>query len=313
MPNQMRPEVDWVGTANHRIFKVDYAYKFSRNFASSWRYRRIKEFMEQREQLSAEDHWTLLNDIKNPMAEIVTPLYIEALRQDPQSTELATILQQWDFFDRADEVAPALFQVITKHFVRLTFSDDLDESLWDNFFDSIYVWQERFVMLLDDDPDKWFDVNGTEKIETRDEVLQLAIAAALQELCAELGEDHNKWSWGRLHTITFASPVIPGKTAAKWLGGGTRPMFGSSETLNRARYTLSEDYQTKIIDSVRLVADLADDEKVLAVIPGGTSARYFDKSLANQTDDWMAGKGNPIWFDEAKVDEHAVSELTLLP
>ena len=58
---------------------------------------------------------------------------------------------------------------------------------------------------------------------------------------------------------------------------------------------------------------MADDEKILAVIPGGTSGRYFDPSLANQTKSWLAGERNVIWFDRKSIKDHEESLLFLSP
>ena len=104
-----------------------------------------------------------------------------------------------------------------------------------------------------------------------------------------------------------------GKLAAKLLGNGTHPMQGSGETLNRGKFKMSNAFDTKIIDSVRLVADLADDEKVLVVIPGGTSGRYFDPSLTNQVDAWLAGESKQIWFSRELIRTKQVSRLVLSP
>ena len=313
MPVELNPDKDWVGTANHRVVKANYPYKFSKIFAVSWRYRRIKEFMEQHERLSVDDHWDLINDLKNPMAIKLVPLFVRALAVDPQRQELADILKDWDHLDRAERIAPTLFQVINKHFVRLTFEDEIPESVWPSFFDAVYFWQERFVLMQQEPDNVWFDISTTEGKESRDDVLQLAIDAALTELQDKLGSDHTRWQWGKLHTITFASPVIPGAAAARWLGAGTHPMFGSGETLNRGAYKMTGDYAATVIDSVRLVADMADDEKILATIPGGTSGRYFDKSLANQTENWLSRKPNVIWFSQTAVEENTVTQLQLVP
>ena len=313
MPIELNPEKDWVGTANHRIVPGNYPHEFSKIFAVSWRYRRIKEFMESKKQVSVEDHWDLINDIKNPMAERIAGLFISALRSKPEHAHLADILDRWDYRDSSEQIAPTLFQLLSKHTMRLTFQDDIPEQMWEDYFDAVYYWQERFVLILDQPDNVWFDIASTNQIETRDQILQLAIDASLQELKATLGSDYREWQWGKLHTITFNSPILPGETAARWLGSGTHPVDGSGETLNRGLFKMSKQYRSEIIDSMRLVADMADNEKILLVIPGGTSGRHFDASLANQTDDWLQGKANVVWFDLDKVKENAVTEIRLLP
>ena len=313
MPTDIRPQRGWVGTANHRVVSSDYPYEYSTHFASSWRFRRIKEFMTEHETVSIDDHWSLINDVKNPMAEKLLPRFLPVLKANDDTAELATILQAWNLRDERDQAGAAVFQLLFKHFANLTFSDDLEKDLWSEFFDSVYYWQERLVLLMEDNNNHWFDIKNTDTTESRDDIIRLAALAAKKELTARLGDDPSNWQWGDILSITFSSPVIPGKDAAQWLGAGTRPMFGSGETLNRGMYRYSSDYEAKYIDSTRFVADMSDSEKVMAVIPGGSSGRYLDPTLHNQTDAWMSGEKHYWWYSDEKIKQHAVHTLTLTP
>lgn len=313
MPTDIRPDRGWTGTANHRLVPADYPHAYSTYFAASWRYRRIAEFMEQKSTISADDHWTLINDVKNPMAEKWLPIMIPVLAAEEDTAYLADILSQWNLMDDRDQVGAAVFQVVVKHFVRLTFNDEIKGELWKKYLDAIYYWQERLTLLMADNHSRWFDDQSTERVETRDTQLHQAALAAVQELTANLGSNPDNWRWGSLLSITFASPVIPGETAAQWLGAGRHPMLGSGETLNRGAYKLSEGYEASYIDSTRFVADMADSEKVTAVIPGGSSGRYLDPSLHSQTNAWLAGEQHYWWFSDAAIEANAVKTLRLLP
>lgn len=313
MPVDMNPEKNWVGTANHRLVKGDYPYEYSTYFSSSWRYRRIGEFIEGKEALSSNDHRNLVNDVKNLMAVRVVPYMTDALSADAQSSDINQILTQWNFVDDSDQIAPSIFQMVYLHFVRQVFTDELGQELVTKWIDMPYLWQERLLVMLADKNNTWFDDKSTDVIENRDDIFLRAALSAKVELTELLGKDQNNWQWGKLHTITFGSPIIPGKTAAKWFGGGTHPMNGSGETLNRGLYKYSKGFDTTIIDSVRFIADLSDPEKITAVIPGGTSGRYFDSHLHDQTEAWLSGGSFPFWFSDSKIKEHSVSQLTLTP
>ena len=303
MPREVRPVHDWVGTANHRIIKRDYPYQYSKIFASSWRYRRIKESMENSSKMDAGDHWRLINDVKNPLAERLSPIIVSALQNSDSQLWASRQLNEWDCFDHPNAIAPTIFQLTIKHLAENLFSKDLSAELspelWKTIQDTPYLWQERLAYILQN--------------QTNDPLIQTAVSAALSEAEATLGEDREKWQWGKLHTITFKSPVIPGKSVANWLGGGTHPMHGSGETLNRGAFKLSKGFDSDVIDSVRLIADMSDDDKLLAVIPGGSSGRYFDDSLTNQVDDWLDGRANPIWFSQEAVQANTRTILTLSP
>ena len=313
MPSNINPKNNWVGTANHRIIGEKFPYQFSKIFAASWRYRRIKNVMEQNGEMDVSDHWNLINDVYNPMAEKIVPAVLAVIADNPGLQRYTKTLIDWDFKDDKDQVAPTLFHSFYKHLVELTFKDELSEALWLQFIDAPYFWQERLLLMLEENENIWFDDRTTQKIESRDNIILQAIHASVSELEQSLGSDRKNWQWGKIHTITFASPVIPGKLAARFLGHGTHAMQGSGETLNRGAYKLRDAYNTTVVDSVRLVADMSDPDKILAVIPGGTSGRYFDNSLSNQVDDWLKGKSNPLWFSREAIKKHAVSELVLTP
>jgi penicillin amidase len=144
-------------------------------------------------------------------------------------------------------------------------------------------------------------------------LLQLAARDAREELAGLLGSDPAGWQWGKIHTVTFFSPLIPGDTAADYLGGGTAPLAGSGETINRGKYKYTEPYRVTYIDSMRFVADMSDEDKVMAVLSGGASGRQFDPHLKDQLPAWRSGEPKYWWFSDAAIKAHAQTELMLAP
>ena len=116
-----------------------------------------------------------------------------------------------------------------------------------------------------------------------------------------------------MHTVTFASPTIPGKWPAAILGGGTNPKDGSGETINRGSYKYEAPFDTVYIASMRFVADLADPDKVMAVVSGGVSGRQFDAHLKDQLAPWRSGEPRYWWFSDAAIATHTRHELRLVP
>lgn len=313
MPMNINPERDWVGTANHRIVKANYPYKYSTYFSPSWRYRRIAEYIDNTAPMSSDDHRLLVNDIKNPMAQILLPIILKTIDNEQQFSTLATELKSWDFFDNKEAVAPTIFQVFVWQLAQLTFNDKLGPQLSKQWLDTSYLWQERLVAMLKQPSHPWFDDLSTLETEKADHVIVKAMALSQQYLIEKLGDDVSKWQWGRLHTITLKSPVIPGDMMAKLLGGGIHPLDGSGETLNRGLFKYSQGFDSRFIDSVRFIADMSDSEKITAVIPGGSSGRYFNKHLHDQSQAWLEGGAYPIWFSEARAKQHSVKHLVFIP
>ena len=312
MPLQINPDKGWVGSTNNRVTSADYPYEYSTHFSGSWRYRRLMELFE-KPTLSADDHWAANLDIKNLLAQRMLPAIIAVFKTDSELIPLADQLESWDLLDEKDEAAPLIFQAVLRHFALQTFSDDMGEPLLMAYLNQTYYWQERVLRWYEQDSSPWFDDTRTESIEGRDDMITRAGHDALAELEKDWGKTISNWHWGDAHTVTFFHPFIPGKSAARWLGGGEHAMSGSGETLRRGLYVFDKPYEAKIIDSMRIIIDMADSEKVEAHIPGGTSERWFDPWNKNFLDSWLSGEKRYWWFSDTAITEHAEYELLLHP
>ena len=303
----------WVGNANHRTVRGDFPGVWTTYAASSWRYRRMRELFDGSGVLSAEDHWRAINDTFNPMARILAPLMAAALESDPGTRPAADILRGWDGFDEPEYAAPAVFQAVMNHLVLRTFSDELGEELARRYAGDIYYWQERLQRMLLAGESEWFDDRATQGTEGRDDMIRAAAHDAWLELTSRLGPDPDRWRWGDLSRFRFSNPWVPGQLADRLLGGGDFPGRGSGETLGRARFPGLGNYDPRVIDSLRFVADLGDPDKVLAVIPGGASARLFDPHLNDQLPLWLSGEVGYWWFSDEAIAADTHNELKFAP
>ena len=313
MPGVINPARGWAGTANHRTLPAGYPYQYSTYFSASWRYRRMVELLDGTAALSAEDHWHFLWDTKNTMAEALAPVMAAALAAHDDTKAMADVLRGWNLMDDADAVAPTIFQATYREFARLTFEDELGPDVTARMLENYYYWQDRLARLAQDNDNTWFDDVSTAEHETRDDMFHRAALLARDELKASLGPDMKDWRWGRVHTLTFASPTIPGKWAAAILGGGTGPKEGSGETIDRASYKYAAPFEAVYIASMRFVADLADPDKVMAVVSGGVSGRQFHAHLKDQLAPWKSGEPRYWWFSDAAIAAHERNELLLEP
>jgi penicillin G amidase len=312
MPLQLNPGKGWVGSANHRVTDADYPYAFSTHFSGSWRYRRLMELMD-KDTLSADDHWAANLDIKNLLATRMLPAMIAEFEQQPELAAMAKVLSEWNYMDDHSFSAPLIFQSVFRHFAHQTFVDELGDELAMDYLKQSYYWQERLLRWYENGESDWFDDKRTGPVEDRAALIRRAGQLALAELTAAWGDDPSRWQWGDAHTITFAHPFFPGDSAAKWLGGGIHPYSGSGETLNRAMWFFDQPYKTQIIDSVRIIVDLADSDKVEAHFPGGTSERLFDSWNKNFLPAWLSGEKDYWWFSDSAIAENARYELLLNP
>ena len=314
MPHAVNPERGWLGTCNHLTVGRDYPYHYTTHASPSYRYRRLMELMDAPGKKSVDDHWEFQRDAVNLMAKTIAPVMSRVLLSHEDTKRMGQILADWDFVDSSDKVAPTIFQSVYREFALLVYSDDLGEALARTMLDKWYFWQERLQKMVLENNSPWFDnINTTDKKESRDYLFHQAALIAGKNIELLLGADPAKWLWGKVHRHEFVSPIRPSGPGTEWLGGGSHPAPGSFETLYRGIYEFNEPYKVTISASIRMVADLADPDKILAVLPGGVAGRQFDPHTTDQVQSFMDGNKVYWWFSDRAIKEHTRNTLILNP
>ncbi|MFW5908294.1 MAG: penicillin acylase family protein [Desulfosalsimonas sp.] len=311
MPHEYNPEKQWVGTCNHKTVSNDYPYYISSLFAPPYRYHRLAQLMEANGKLTVDDHWAFQRDIKNPMAEKIAPVMAEILASRSDTEKMAKILSNWDYTENKDSAAATVFHTVFREFLYQTFSDELGETFMDAFADTDYFWKERLEKMVLAGNSPWFDDITTSQRETMQDIFYRAAVSAKSGLEEQLGKDPEKWHWGEMHKLEFVSPVMRSGFLKEIFGGGRHPMAGSAETLYRAIYSYSSPFDVTVPASLRMVADLGDPDKVVAVLPCGITGRQFHKHGKDQTEAFMSGEKRYWWFSDEMIEKHAQSQLVL--
>jgi len=314
MPHAMNPERGWLATANHRTVSDNFSYYYSSLAACSFRYARIKQLLSAPEPRPASAHWEYQRDTMNLLAKELVPLMAAALERGSKTRPLARLLREWDLRDEADQSAPLVFQAVFLEFARQTFEDDLGPEPTNALLNNVYFWQERLLAMIKAGDSPWFDDRSTtDRVESPEDLFRRAAVIAQAQLSRRLGDDPAAWRWGALHTLELVNPLARQGFAKELLGTGPMPMGGSAETIYRSRYSPSQPYEVTISAALRMVVDLADPDKIMAVLPGGVTGRLFSPHLSDQVPAFMSGGKLHWWFSDQAIEENAKHRLTLKP
>jgi penicillin amidase len=313
-PQLHNPQKGWLGTCNHNTVDKDYPYYYSSHLSPSYRYRRLIQLMEAPGKKSVEDHWQFQRDSMNLMAKEIVPVMAKALLAHQDTKQLGEILSKWDYLDHTDRAAPTIFQTVYREFALLVFQDELGDDLAKVMLKVWYFWQERLQRMVVEGNSPWFDNILTKDVkETREDLFHKAAQIASERLRSSLGQAPKEWKWGKVHTIEFVSPIRREGFGKGWLGDGPHSFHGSGETLHRAIFAFNEPFKVTHSASLRMVADLSDDDKILAVLPGGVSGRFFHPHAKDQIKAFINGEKVYWWFSDKAIQEHKRKTLILNP
>lgn len=312
LPHMVNPKRGWIGTANNDTRPDDYPYYYSNHFAPIYRYQRMTEVLSENKPFASEDLWTLTLDVKNKQAEVFSPLFVSALTQEESTKDLAEILEEWDYNEDIDSKAAAVYNVLYNELLYLIMNDELPDELEDMYWENVYYWNQRvddFILT----EHEFIDNKNTSEVETRTDLIIEAGIKTKALLTERLGSNPDNWSWGEIHTIHFVSPLRTEGFGSSLLGAELWPKAGSNQTLNRGAFVKNTDreFETSWFGSFRMVADMNDDEKMIGILSGGSSARVFHPYYKSQLDKWNSGDWIPYWISKEKVLEHTKFELIL--
>lgn len=306
MPHAMNPDEGWLGTANHRTVSDEYPYYYGSYFAPDFRVRRLTELMQSSEKHSAADAFAYQRDTKNLYAESLVPVFIGALKQNNKKgrfDKYINLLSEWNYREDKNSRAAAVFQPLVRELLVVVLEDEMGDDL-DFFLKNVYFWQQRFEQMVLSGESIWFDDITTAEKETFADMVVKAVGRAETDLRENHDAEFGESRWGQIHRMIFVNPLMRKGPLKSLLGGGNYPMGGSHETLYRAAYSFVDPYDEQFGASLRMVADFADNEKVLAVIPNGVEGRIFGAHSRDQTDAFMNGEKLYWWFTDELLEKH---------
>jgi penicillin amidase len=250
----------------------------------------------------------------NTMARKIAPLMANALLAHEKTKRMGQLLSGWDHRDDPDKVAPTIFHAVYQKFALNVFQDDLGEELARVMLGNWYFWKERLQKMVLEGTSSWFDDIQTKDVkETRDRLFLQAALEVTEEFRSSLGQNLEKWKWGKVHRIEFVCPIRQKGFGRKLLGGGSHPAPGSVETLCRGIYDFNQPFSVTASASLRMVADLSDEDKVLAILPGGVSGRMFDPHYKDQIRAFINGQKLYWWLSDKSIKVHSRTTLVLNP
>ncbi|MGH1334591.1 MAG: penicillin acylase family protein [Aureispira sp.] len=312
LPHSINPKKGWVGTANHDTRPDDYPYYYSAHFSPNYRYSRVKELLLAPKKWTAEECWDMILDCKNKQAEQLSPIFATALALDNQTKDLALILQEWTHHDDIHEVGATVYNVLYNELLNLILDDELPDEIEEAFWENQYYWTQKIDSFIQSNH-PFIDNIHTDKKEGINDLVIAAGIKTKEFLSKELGTDQKEWTWGRIHSLKFVSPIKQKGFGSGLLGAEEFPKRGSNQTLNRGGYTKQKEksFETAWFSTFRMVADLDDKEKIRGVLSGGSTARIFHPYYKSQLEKWKNEEWIPYWLSEDKIVAHSKHLLLL--
>lgn len=292
LPNLYNPPQGWIATANNRVTGKNYKYFIGREWSAPYRIKRINDLIREKNKLSHDDMRIIQADVyslfDHNFARSVSGILTESKRFDETIfREIVEIANRFDGYLRIENTdAPIILAMREK------FSEKIAKGrLGENF--KQYRWFNQptgLEMILRDRPPEILPA----EFANYEDLIVASYAEAVEELTQKLGEDRNKWNWGKINQINLRHPLGIG-LMEKIFNPAPIKLGGNG-------YTVNCNYKNWGV-SMRMIADLSDLEQTTLGINLGQSGQNADKNYDDQFDEWEQVREEKFSGDSADFKE----------
>jgi penicillin amidase len=288
LPYLYNPPEGAIATANNDIAAGGYAYHLSDLFDPPYRIRRIKELLAGKEKFSVEDMAEIQQDGISMHGREITAILrgdLAALAESHDALgKAAERLLRWNGDCSADSVAAALFQIFYHRLTRGLLQPALGENLFLAYMEIFNQSLFPVEQILRDAASPWFAA------QPRATLVETSLRATCDELRGLLGEDMERWQWGKIHTLTLSHPLDTNRWLRGFLSAGPYPASGDGVTINIGFYRRSKPYRQVVGPSLRMIIDLAALDRSLFVTSSGQSGHFLSPHYRDQMELWRHGQ-----------------------
>ena len=305
-PREFDPARGWVATANQRVHGAEYPHFITSEWAAPYRQQRIEQMLEAKPKHAIDDLARLQGDVMSLAAVRLLPWLRKTKTDHALANEVAKVLTMFDGTMNADDAAPLIFWAWARHLTELVFADDLGSALWQRILGRSF--REGLEGVLERNDGTWCDnTKTTEVVESCQQMSDLALTRALDELQQRYGSEVSRWRWGSAHiSRSEHRPFSRVGALARFFELRTR-VGGDTFTVNVSRVGLKPDattgelYLSEHAASLRALYDLGDPAQSRFMHSSGQSGIFFSPLYRSFVKPWAEVAYVPLWGAGAAV------------
>jgi penicillin amidase len=315
LPYVFNPASGYIATANNQVNPWDYPYLITTDWDSGFRAQRIIELLTSAPgPLDIAYFQRIQGDNFDASAAILVPILLNTALGDKSLEGIRAILVDWDFQNEMESAPAALYAVFWQEFLKNTFGDDLPDDMQPS---GSSRWFEVVRNMANHPDSHWWDSRlTTDKVETRQEIIQISFANAVTIIQSRLGNNPSNWHWGDLHTATFQNQTL-GKSGItpieKLFNRGPFRTSGGASIINATGWNSSKGFELTSLPSLRMIVDLGDLRNSITVHTTGQSGHTYHPNYIDMADLWRNIDYYPMLWNEQAIISNSIGILTLTP
>ncbi|HQX16296.1 MAG TPA: penicillin acylase family protein [Anaerolineales bacterium] len=311
LPYTVNPDEGYIVTANNRVPPFDYPNWITYDWDYGFRAQRIVDMIQN---APGKIDSAYIQQMQGDSFDAVAAQYVPILlNTEGLSEKHIGLLTDWDYQDRIESSAAAMFNAFWRNLLQNTFNDDMPEERY--YPDGGSRWNE-IMRHMDESSRWWDDASTTDVVETREAIIKKSFAEGVTELEEMFGSDTSKWKWGDMHASTFRNGTL-GESGIGLIedlfNRGPFPTGGGEALVNATGWSVRDGYETNWLPSMRMIVDLGTLSNSLTVHTTGQSGHAYHPHYIDLAPLWANIEYYSMLWDQPAIVADAEGHLVLTP
>ena len=310
MPQAFNPPSNFIVAANNRPVSAEYPHFLGRQWAASFRARRITELIQAKDKLSVDDNAAIQGDTVSLQLRELAPLLTTFVTpQNENERRALELLKTSDGSTGGNNTAAAIYAAWYQQLAYRLTGDDIGLRLLSRYEERFDYVSRFLTAALKDPASPWCDDVKTAERETCADVMGQTFRRTLSDLHSRLGGDMQSWRWDRLHVAVFPHQPFHRVAFARELFSRSIPNGGDRSTVNIGPYGFNRDFEQNASPGYRQIISLADIHDGRFILATGQSGHFLSSHYDDFLKDWQAVRYRPMRIEQ----QHGGQTLILTP
>ena len=318
LPRVLNPDAGYIASANNLVDR-GFSQLITNDWAAPFRATRLRDLLSKAEGVDLDAMAVMQNDKRSVAADLLLahlPGAIKLGQGKDGEREWAEKLEELSKWDRVVDNRPivAFYQAFEDAVWRRTFVDEMEEPLFNKFYE--WAGAEKYAgiyALLDDPNSKWWDDILT--VELKESVYDVFLTAAQDAevyLKNEWGSDAKR-NWDRVHTARFSHPIGSRFPFQFLFNEGPVAVDGDGTTVMKVSFNRLDRYSAYEAPSWRQLFDIGQWDDSRVILPTGQSGHPLSPFYFDQNEMWRTGQYRKQPFSRDAVTAATRYRLLLVP
>ncbi|MGC4082190.1 MAG: penicillin acylase family protein [Vicinamibacterales bacterium] len=315
LPHAYDPPSHMIVTANNRPSAAADAPMLGFEYPNPYRAGRIVELLREiaaQKKLTPDDFRRIQADTVSLHARDLLPRLLAHVQPttapDRQAVEM---LRSWNDDASGDSAAAAIFEAWFLRLAPSMVGDELGPLM--RGYESRFSGITRFVEASLDANPAWCDNITTNVRESCDDMVTLALHAAVEQLSDRMGRELDRWRWDAVHTAVFPHQGLDAVRPLRPFLSRSVPYGGDWSTVNVGPVAADAPFEQRSIPSYRGIFDLSPANDSRMIEPVGASGHFLSPHYDDFLDDWRAVRYRKVRTSRLEIEKDAIGRLRLRP